>query len=167
MTARQTAPFELRLRPVVEADLEDFFAQQLDPEAAWMVAFTSEGATDPDAFTAKWRRILADDTVIKRTIEVDGEVAGNVLKFDGYGQPEVGYWLGRPWWGRGVATRALTLFLGEVTERPLYAVVAIDNVASIRVLEKCGFDAVGSDRQFSRARGIDVEQLVLRLDGAP
>ena len=129
-----------------------------------MAAFTSADAVDPDAFAAKWRRILADDTVVKRTIEVDGVVAGNLVRFDGFGQPEVGYWLGRRWWGRGVASRALALFLEELTERPLYAVVAVDNAASLRVLEKSGFAVVGSGREFSRARGADVEQVVLRLD---
>jgi RimJ/RimL family protein N-acetyltransferase len=159
---RELSP-TVRLRPVVEDDIAVFAEHQLDPEAAWMVAFTSEGATDPVAFAAKWRRILADDALIKRTIEVDGLVAGNMLKFDSFGQPEVGYWLGRRWWGRGVATSALGLFLAELLDRPLYAVVAADNVASLRVLEKRGFTVIGSDRQYSRARGTDVDQVVLRL----
>jgi RimJ/RimL family protein N-acetyltransferase len=153
----------IRLRPVVEDDIAVFAEHQLDHEAAWMVAFTNEDATDPAALTVRWHRILADDAVIKRTIEVDGRIAGNMLKFDSFGNPEVGYWLGRRWWGRGVATIALRLFLAELRERPLYAVVAVDNVASLRVLEKCGFEPIASDRQHSRARGTDVDQVVLRL----
>ena len=40
----------------------------------------------------------------------------------------VGYWIGRRDWGRGIATRALALFLERVTTRPLYAFVAVNNV---------------------------------------
>jgi RimJ/RimL family protein N-acetyltransferase len=70
---------------------------------------------------------------------LDGEVAGNVVAFDYEGRREVGYWIGRTFWSKGVATGALRAFLDEVTERPLYAGVAETNVASKRVLEKCGF----------------------------
>jgi RimJ/RimL family protein N-acetyltransferase len=51
----------------------------------------------------------------------------------------VGYWLGRSYWGRGIATRALALFLPLVPARPLYAHVASHNTGSMRVLVKCGF----------------------------
>ncbi len=37
------------------------------------------------------------------------------------GQREVGYWFGRQYWGKGVATRALAAFLDHVAVRPLYA----------------------------------------------
>ena len=47
--------------------------------------------------------------------------------------------IGREYWGRGVATQALALLVDEVSIRPLYAHVAVHNVGSIRVLEKCGF----------------------------
>jgi RimJ/RimL family protein N-acetyltransferase len=52
---------------------------------------------------------------------------------------EVGYWIDRAFWGRGVATEALSAFLCLEHIRPLYAGVAKHNVASIRVLQKCGF----------------------------
>jgi RimJ/RimL family protein N-acetyltransferase len=154
------------LRPVVEDDIAAFYDHQRDPEAAWMVAFTREDAADREAFWAHWQRLLADDAVILRTVLVDGQVAGNIVKFDTHGQPEVGYWIGRQWWGRGVATQALRAFLIDVTQRPLHAAVARDNAASIRVLEKCGFAIVGEDRAFSNARREEVEQIVLRLDGS-
>jgi RimJ/RimL family protein N-acetyltransferase len=164
MNRERRPPPVVRLRPVRESDIEAFFEHQLDPAAAWQVAFTREDAADRTAFTEHWARILADEKRIKWTIEVDGEVAGNIVKFDDFGDPEVGYWIGRAWWGRGVGTRALELLLDVVTERPLYGVVAADNIASIRVLEKCGFRAVGSGRAHSHARGVEVDQVVLRLD---
>lgn len=164
MTGVDDPGTELRLRAVVADDIAFFYEHQLDPVAARMVAFTRVDRTDREAFLAHWATILAEDTIVKRTILVDGHVAGNVLKFDGYGQPEVGYWLGREWWGRGVATRALGAFLVEVAQRPIHAVVAKDNLASLRVLEKCGFTITGEDRAFSNARGVDVEQYVLTLE---
>ena len=90
-------------------------------------------------------------------------VAGNVLMFPHAGQPEVGYWVGREFWGRGVATRALAEFLRLVARRPLHARVATDNAASLRVLEKCGFASTGRDRGFAHGRGTEVEEYVLRL----
>jgi RimJ/RimL family protein N-acetyltransferase len=42
--------------------------------------------------------------------------------------------------------------------------VAIDNVASLKVLSKCGFVVTGSDSGFAPARGRDVEEYVLRLE---
>jgi Acetyltransferase (GNAT) domain len=55
------------------------------------------------------------------------------------GEREVTYWIGRSYWGKGIATGALKAFLAVDQSRPLHARVAYDNVASHRVLEKCGF----------------------------
>lgn len=124
------------LRGVTEDDLPIFFEHQRDPEANRMAAFPPR---DRDAFMAHWTTILRDASVVTRTVLLDGEVAGNVVVFDFEDRREVGYWIGRVFWGKGVATSALRAFLAEVTERPLYAGVAEHNIASIRVLEKCGF----------------------------
>lgn len=127
---------DVRLRDVAEADLPIFYEHQLDPEATQMADFPSRGR---DAFMAHWAKILADATLGKQTILVDGEVAGNIVSFDQNGQREVGYWIGKGYWGRGVATRALAAFLAHETVRPLSAFVAKHNIGSRRVLEKCGF----------------------------
>jgi RimJ/RimL family protein N-acetyltransferase len=125
------------LRNVTEDDFPIFFDHQMDSEASRMAAFTPR---DRDAFFQHWRtKILSDETVAKKTVLYKGEVAGNVLSFEHVGKREVGYWIGRKFWGKGVATRALLEFLIHETVRPLYAGVAKHNVASIRVLEKCGF----------------------------
>jgi RimJ/RimL family protein N-acetyltransferase len=127
---------EMRLRAVAEDDLPVFFEHQMDSDANRMAGFPPR---DRDAFMAHWNTILRDASVVVRTVLLDGQVAGNVVAFDSEGRREVGYWIGRTFWGKAVATRALRAFLEEVTERPLYAGVAEHNVASIRVLEKCGF----------------------------
>jgi RimJ/RimL family protein N-acetyltransferase len=154
MTAQAVVKGTVRLRDVTEADLPIFFEQQLDPDAVRMAAFPSR---DRDAFDAHWARILADDTVIKKTILLAGHVAGNVVSWEQPGERLVGYWIGKEYWGKGVATRALSEFLDYVKARPLYARVAKHNVASIRVLEKCGFMISGEERAG------DVEELIMRL----
>ncbi|HZG69146.1 MAG TPA: GNAT family N-acetyltransferase, partial [Herpetosiphonaceae bacterium] len=109
------------LRDVEEADLPIFFDQQLDPDANRMAAFTARNPADRPAFMAHWARILRDETITKRTIVVDGQVAGNIASFDQLGEREVGYWIGKRFWGKGVAIRALSAFLREVRVRPLFA----------------------------------------------
>ena len=64
-------------------------------------------AREREAFDAHWRRILADDSLVAGTIEADGEVAGNIGSWEQDGRQLVGYWLGREFWGRGLATAAL------------------------------------------------------------
>ena len=132
-----TPPGRVRLRAVRESDLGTLFEHQRDPVANAMAAFP---ARERDAFMTHWHKILLDEASVIRTVLWDGEVAGNVMSFLRGDTREVGYWIGREYWGRGIATRALSQFLRLVTERPLYAGVAAGNAASIRVLEKCGFD---------------------------
>jgi RimJ/RimL family protein N-acetyltransferase len=156
---------DILLREVTEDDLVIFFKQQQDPAANWMAAFTAKDPTDWAAFAAKWAKILGDGTATAKTIVWDGCVAGNVGSFIApwSGQREVSYWVGRNFWGRGVATGALTAFVGELVERPLYARVAEDNLASLRVLEKCGFVVIGREKGFANARGTEIEEVVLEL----
>ena len=75
-------------------------------------------ARDWAAFTAHWTRTLADETVIKRTIVSAGQLAGNIVSWEHDGRREVGYWIGTDFWGRGIATRALSEFL-DVERTPL------------------------------------------------
>ena len=126
----------MRLRSVEDRDLDVFFDHQADPQAVEMAAFP---ARDKDQFAAHWAKIRADDTKVVRTIVAEGMVAGNIGSWQENGQQLLGYWVGREYWGRGVATQALALLVDEVSIRPLYAHVAAHNVGSIRVLEKCGF----------------------------
>jgi RimJ/RimL family protein N-acetyltransferase len=145
------------LRDVTQDDIAIFYQHQLDPDATRMAAFP---ARDKAAFTAHWTKILRDDTVTAKTILFDGQVAGNVVSFEQDGKTLVGYWIGKPFWGKGVATGALLEFLGYVKTRPLYAYVAKHNIGSLRVLEKCGFTIYGEDK----VPGEEVEEFILRLD---
>jgi RimJ/RimL family protein N-acetyltransferase len=151
------------LRDVTEGDLPVFFEHQLDADANHMAAFTAKDPSDGKAFAAHWNRILADETIVIKTVLLDGRVAGHVSSFEQSGEREVTYWLGREYWGRGVATAALREFLRHDATRPLYARAAKDNLGSIRVLQKCGFEISGEDRGFANARGEEIEEFVLTL----
>jgi RimJ/RimL family protein N-acetyltransferase len=120
-----------------------------------MAAFPT---TEHDAFLAHWARTLANDSALTLAIVCDGEVAGNIGCWEADGRRFVGYWIGRKFWGRGLATQALAELVDRVETRPLYAHVVAGNVASIRVLEKNGFVEV--DRH---AAGDGLEELVLEL----
>ena len=141
------------LREVREEDLDVLFEQQREPEGVAMAVFP---AREREAFDAHWRRVLANDRNVVRVIEVDGEVAGNIGSWEQDGRRLVGYWLGREFWGRGLATAALAEFVQELEVRPLHAWVATSNVGSTRVLEKCGFVEIDS-------RTTDVEELLYEL----
>jgi RimJ/RimL family protein N-acetyltransferase len=166
MTKKETSEEPvIRLRDVAESDLAIFFEQQLDRDANHMAAFISRDPTDEIAFRAHWAKILGDDTIANQTITVGGAVAGYVASFDRDGEREVTYWIGKEYWGRGVATAALAELLRQIATRPLHARVAKDNHASRRVLEKCGFVIVGEDKGFAGARGAEIEEFILTLEG--
>lgn len=157
-------PGNVVLREVQAEDLSIFFEHQQDSEANYMAAFTAKDPTDQQAFMAHWTRILGDATTTNRTILIDGQVAGSVSSYEETaGHPEVTYWLGKPYWGKGIATAALRALLAQVTTRPIYARVAKDNRASLRVLEKCGFTIIGEDKGFANARGQEIEEWLLHL----
>lgn len=149
---------QVRLRAVEVADLEVFLAQEHDPEAVRRSRFQPR---ERERFMTHWKeRILGDPDVLVRAVTVDGELAGNLVAWTADdGRRFVGYWLGREFWGRGIGSRALALFLEEETARPLYADPYVGNTASVRLLERHGFRRAGSDWD-----GED-EYVVLVLDG--
>jgi RimJ/RimL family protein N-acetyltransferase len=154
---------EVRLREVVASDVESFFEQQRDPVACKMAAFTADNPNDRANFLALWTGILANDEIIKRTIMVGDTLVGNVVFFFQFGMPSVGYWIDRKYWGRGIASRALSEFLTIATERPIYARTAFDNLGSQRVLEKCGFVPFDRDVAYAAARREEIEERVFVL----
>ena len=146
------------LREVRDEDLPLLFEQWTDPIAGRMAAFTTPDQADWDAFERRWSRLRADESVINRAIVVDGEVTGTIGSWGDPGEREVTYWIGRSHWGKGIATGALSAFLAVDLSRPLHARVAYDNVASRRVLEKCGFRFVATERGFAQARSAEIEE---------
>lgn len=146
------------LRDVVETDLPVFFEQQLDLESTRMAAFPPR--EDWNAFLEHWRtKVLGNPTSCQQAIVWSDRIAGYVSSWSQDELRLVAYWLGREYWGRGIATAALTEFLGHERTRPLHAFVVAHNIGSLRVLEKCGFVRV------SAAPGHDgIVELLYRLD---
>ncbi|MFB9414251.1 GNAT family N-acetyltransferase [Dactylosporangium matsuzakiense] len=152
------------LRPLREDDLPTMFDIQFDAEAQRQAAFVDGSGRDREAYYAKFRKILADDAIVKRAVEVGGEVVGSAAAYPSRGAMEVTYWIRRDWWGRGVATAALAALVAEVPGRPIYGGAVADNVGSLRVLERNGFVPVGREEGFAEARQATVTELVYRLD---
>jgi RimJ/RimL family protein N-acetyltransferase len=161
--AQESRGLPVTLRTVEAGDLALFFEQQLDPEANWLAAFVAKDPKDRAAFDAHWARILKAPGITNRTILEGAAVAGHVACFPQDGALEVTYWLGHDYWGRGIATQALQALLRLIPERPLRARVAKDNPASLRVLQKCGFTVVGTDRGYANGRGQEIEEFILQL----
>lgn len=154
----------MNLREVIDTDLDVFFGHQQDKEAVYMAAFTSEDPSNRAAFDAHWTKIRNSDSVMNRTIEVDGQVAGHIASFEMFGEREITYWIGREFWGKGVATQALMAFLTIEQTRPIYGRAAKDNAGSIRVMEKCGFKLIGEEKGFANARHKEITEVILKLD---
>lgn len=158
---------EITLRDITREDLPIFFNQQLNQEANFMAAFISRDPSDRDAFMSHWTTILSDDTAKMKTIIFHEQVAGYIGRYidKESSRPEITYWIGREFWGKGIATRALSEFLSkEEKKRPIYARAARDNTASIRVLEKCGFAIFGKEKSYANARNREIEEVIMKLE---
>jgi len=127
---------KILLRPVLETDLPILFEQQLDPETIAMSAYPSKDRGD---FMRHWEGILNNKAITARTLVYKEKIAGHIVCWKEKYEQQIGYWIGKQFWGRGIASAALAEFLLEVKIRPLYARVANHNLGSKRVLEKCGF----------------------------
>ncbi len=154
---------EIVLSKVEQSDVDVFFQHMQEPDAIFMAAFTSEDPSDRNAHDQHWDRVLGNPAILARTIHWQDRVVGHVASFDRGEQREVTYWIGQEYWGRGIAGRALAEFLQLEATRPLYARVAHDNVGSIRVLQKNGFEICGTDQGFANARNAEVEEFILVL----
>ena len=127
------------------------------------------GIDDAHAFIAFAGRM---DPQTFFAIEVDGALAGGI----GYTPrtdverigAEVGYWLGRAFWGRGITTAALRLltahaFAVDPELRRLWAVPFVTNIASVRVLEKAGYTREGTLRQSAIKDGRVLDQFMYAI----
>lgn len=136
-----------RLRAYRSGDVDALHAIANDPAVSrWMTAQFPYPYTRADAET--WMASVMQDSPPKNyVIEVDGTFAGAVGAHPQGGEHRgsaiFGYWLGRAFWGRGIATdaaRTLARYaLSEGGLRRLEATVFAPNLTSARVLEKAGF----------------------------
>ena len=154
----------IKLRPLVDSDLPFIFEFESDDESVQMAGFTHPDPNDRNAFEAHWARIRNMESVMIRTVIFHDAVAGTIASFLRGDEREITYWIDRAHWNKGIATKALLLFLDVVSERPLYARAAADNTGSLRVLEKAGFVVLRNERGFAEARNREIEETVLCLD---
>ncbi|HXS58332.1 MAG TPA: GNAT family N-acetyltransferase [Hanamia sp.] len=154
---------QLKLRPSEPSDLEFFFQFQLDKEAGYLAAFTPKNPTDKDAYFEKYTKHMNDPAINMQTILVDDIIAGSIAKFEMNGDTEVTYWIDRRFWGKGIATAALKTLLAIENTRPVFGRVAFDNYGSQKVLEKCGFVKIGTDKGFANARQAEIEEFIYKL----
>jgi RimJ/RimL family protein N-acetyltransferase len=122
--------------------------------ARWMTARFPHPYTLEDAHG--WVANASRESPVNNfVIEADGDLAGGAgitpHSGENLGVAEFGYWLGRDYWGRGITTEAARLLAGYAFStrrlRRLEAHVFAPNVASVRVLEKCGFEREALLRQ--------------------
>ncbi len=107
-----------------------------------------------------WIASIGDDEFV-RGIEKDGELIGAVGYITGEpGEAEIGYWIGKPWWGNGYATEAARTLMQhcfrDVGFRQLTCGHFIDNLASAHVIKKLGFRRIGDGAQWCEARQSEV-----------
>ena len=154
---------QLALRPVEIGDLDAIFEQMRDPESVRMAAFTAEDPNDRSAFDAHMAEIMASSENRLWAIIRDSRLVGIIGSYVSEGATEVTYWIDRPCWGQGIATRALRLMLEEVSVRPIRGRAASDNAGSLRVLQKAGFRPIGTEVGFASARAAEIEETILEL----
>jgi len=154
----------ITLRPSIVEDIEKFFEFQLDTEANYLAAFSAKDPNDKKAYLKKYTKLLHNPTVNMQTIVRGNTVIGTVTKYEIDGDAEITYWIDKPFWGQGVATKALQMFLELERKRPIFGHVAFDNFGSQQVLEKCGFVKIGTEKGFANARQSEIEEFVYRFD---
>jgi len=162
ITITKTKP-GIKLRPTEISDLDFLFQFQTDKEGGYLAAFMPKDPTDKIAYINKYTKLLDDPTVNNQTIILDDIIVGSVAKFVMEGNTEITYWIDRNYWGQGIATKALKEFLDLETTRPIFGRVAFDNFGSQKVLEKCGFVKIGSDKGFANARQAEIEEFIYKL----
>jgi [ribosomal protein S5]-alanine N-acetyltransferase len=155
----------LRLRPFRRSDAADFTRLAGD----WAVASMTSDIPHPLTQAQAMAWLKPGRGEVRFAIELDGRLIGGA----GYyrrrsGAAELGFWLGRPWWGRGYATeanRAVVRYGFQVTRLPGFTSSHFaDNWASAGVLRKLGFEPVGRGSIICVARGHDVEALTYWLE---
>ena len=154
---------KITLKPTIVSDLETLFEFQLDKEGGYLAAFMPKDHTNKEAYLNKYKKLLADPTVNNQTILLDNNIVGSIAKFVMEGNTEITYWINRKFWRQGIATKALKEFLIIETQRPIFGRVAFDNFGSQKVLEKCGFVKIGSDKGFASARQMEIEEFIYKL----
>jgi RimJ/RimL family protein N-acetyltransferase len=155
-----------RLRPLVSEDAESL-PQHGNDRQIWLNLrdrfphpYTR---ADAEQYIA---RVASQDPVTSFAIVVDGAAVGGITLTPGHDiervSAESGYWIGRAYWGRGIATGAIRGVTGHAfrtlgLER-VFAVPFVRNAASVRALEKAGYVREGVMRRSALKDGALLDQ---------
>jgi RimJ/RimL family protein N-acetyltransferase len=155
---------DFELRPLMRGDRFRFAALAGDYDVARFTSDIPQPFSPDEAL--EWIEARPGD--VRLGIIADQALVGAVGYFlRRSGVAELGFWIGRPWWGRGLATSASRLLIERAiatTRIPAFTSHHfVDNPASGRVLEKLGFVVMGRGREHSRARGESVDTVVCWL----
>ena len=163
------------LRPWREEDAEVLYRYASDPEVGPQAGWSPHKSVDESRYII--RILFADDHTWAIVLKESNEPIGCIGYYTasesniGIGQHdvEVGYWVARPYWNRGIATEALQLLIDycfrEKGFRTLWADFFPDNPASGKVMEKCGFRDTGMVNRCSRLQlGADKPVRIMRLE---
>ncbi len=154
----------ISLTSTIKSHLPIFFQNQADPEANYMAAFTPKDPYDKEAYISKWTKLLNDENITMRTILQDQKVVGIVCTFPMDNKLHLTYTIKKSFWGQGIATKAVQLFLKEFQTRPIHASTAFDNHGSMKVLLKNRFQKTGSGNYFANARNKEIEEIFFVLN---
>lgn len=144
--------------------IPDLFKFHQEPEANQMAAFIRDDYKDYNLFFKRWEQITKNEENTLNLIYCDKTLVGYICAYKLFNEINVGYWLGKEFWGRGIASFALKLFISKFKNKTLFARVAFDNIASIRVLEKCGFSLISEELFYSNFRKIKIKELVYKFN---
>lgn len=141
------------LRPWQESDAEALYRYASDPDVGLRAGWPPHKSVEESLDVI--RNIFLNDTNWAIVLRATGELIGAM----GYmpqcglnlpareGEPMVGYWVGKPYWNQGICTEALQLMIAHIRRNTNYTSLIsshyVDNPASGRVMEKCGFRATG------------------------
>ena len=157
---------QLEIRPLDEGDVDALHRLADEFEVARWTADIPHpySREDAEAFVAHAIELFRDNSGFAFAMTApasDGALVGSIdLQPVGDREAEIGYWVGLPYQGRGYASEAVKAVLGFAAEtlavERIWARVAQDNLASIRVLEKNGMRLKGRGTQFWKSRGTDM-----------
>ena len=170
-TMTDVAGLELRtdqlvLRPFTENDLDRLVDLIGDYEVSkWLTRVPWPYRQD---HAAEWlRHCRSDNDDFNLVLDSGDGLIGAVGLSDTKAGLNLGYWLGRPWWGRGLMSEAVARFVecvfDEMDVDSIVSSVFDHNTASLRLQERLGFKIVGKDVEYSLARGHDVPGIITRL----
>ena len=172
----------LRLRPWQESDAPELFRWASDPEVGPRAGWPPHKSVEESLEII--RTVFNNDTNWAIELKEPSDTAGLVIGAIGYGpscdcalparegEPIAGYWIARPYWNRGICTEALGLMIDHIrrtTDIPsLISGHFVDNPASGRVMENCGFIPTGEtviDEGQYQGAGRPIRVLRLNLRG--